>query len=201
VRLQKTILKVIFLLCSLSNYFLTTAQKIPLPEAKDRVTMTKNDTLYRFHATKPPKKFKIVEDARYAWYISDTILVTKAGFSERLLNGPFEIFYPNNNLYQSGYYKYGLKNGLWKSWHLNGQLMQTELWKNGQLNGSFAEYSQNGIKVKEGNYKNGLLNGELIEYMPGEKKRHIQYRAGVIVEPKVKQTSKTDSTSSAPKAQ
>jgi antitoxin component YwqK of YwqJK toxin-antitoxin module len=196
---KKTIFVSVFLIAFILINFLGNAQIIPTVEAKDRVILKKTDTVYQFYAVKAPKKFKLQNHTKYFWYAADTILVTENGFSGRILHGAYSVHYPNNNLREQGYFRYGLKNDQWKMWYPNGTLEKLSNWKNGQLNGSFIEYNESGKKIREGNYKNDLLNGNLTIYSSDGKSSQVLYRNGIKAEPKVEQPSKTDSTSSAPK--
>ncbi len=74
----------------------------------------------------PDIKFRT--DHRYYWLDKDSIIQTYSNFSGKLLHGPYEEFYPNDQLYIKGQFKNGLKTGKWYYWDKGGVLKRTEEW-------------------------------------------------------------------------
>lgn len=176
------------------------AQKYPKIDAEHRVILLKNDTLYQFYAVFPPsRKWKTDPQRNYYWYAYDTILTTRGSFSNRLLNGHFQVFFPAHNLYEEGSFKYGLKNGLWQTWYPNGHLHFSCHWQNGYLHGYFMEFDEKGDKLKEGNYQYNQLSGAVTTYLPGGKTVIRSYKDGKLVADVSIQKNQTDSTGLAPK--
>lgn len=170
----------------------TCAQDKPVMAALNRVTLNYSDTVYQFYAEKVPKKIKFRADKSYHWYVKDTILITQYGYDGKLLNGKFNIFYPNKNLMEQGQFKYGLKTGLWKSWHPSGLLKQTVNWADGLRHGSFEEFDPSGRKIRSGTYKNNLFTGQIIIYLQGGTPQQVYYKDGKIVveEPNAEKSKK-----------
>ena len=81
----------------------------------------------------PDSKIKVKKDLFYAWYGANTIHVTQAGYSGKLLNGQYTEYYMNKNMKEQGAYKNGLKTGNWKDWNDDGTLIHQSSWKNGVI--------------------------------------------------------------------
>ena len=112
--------------------FFAKAQKMPEIKAMNRVILHRGDTVFEFYTSQPPKKLKVDTARYYSWYRQDSIIVTQGGFAGKLLHGRFTVLFPNKNLMQEGYYKYGLKDGTWKVWNKDGELISTITWTNGK---------------------------------------------------------------------
>src|SRR5690349_16475193 len=93
--------------------FFAQAQKMPEMKALNRVILHRGDTVYEFYTSQPPKKLKVDTGRYYYWYRQDSVIVTQGGFAGKLLHGRFIILFPNKNLMEERYYKYGLKDGTW----------------------------------------------------------------------------------------
>lgn len=129
--------------------------------ALNRVTINRSDTLIVFYTLQGPSKLKLCHDCFYSWYKPDTIFSTQGGYSGKLLNGEFHIFYPNKELMEFGIYKSGLKEGVWKNWYPNGLLKTVDKWVKGRREGEVVEFDENGRKTKVGKNRHGLFSGEL----------------------------------------
>jgi antitoxin component YwqK of YwqJK toxin-antitoxin module len=147
----------------------------------NKVNVEINDTLIQFYAVEPKNNSSPVFNQLYFWYKDDTILHTMGGYSGRLLNGVYQVFYPNKNLKDFGQFNYGSKTGVWRSWYSNGIIKEICNWKRSKKNGSFTEYDSNGLKTKYGAYKSDKLNGTITDILPDGKAVTVEYKMGVIV--------------------
>lgn len=77
----------------------------------------------------------------------------------RSLNGPYEYWYPNGNLWCRGAFKNGRTDGLYEAWHDNGQLARRKPHIDGSLNGISEMWHRNGQLEARLNYVNGKLDG------------------------------------------
>jgi hypothetical protein len=150
--------------------------------ALNRITLNRNDTVFQFFIKEAPGKFKTFPSLHYYWFSPDTILITQGSFSGKLLDGTYDVFYPNKNLKEKGWFKNGLKAGLWRNWDSGGKLLHATNWDKGKKNGPFEEYDISGVIIRSGLYKDGLLSGEIVEYQNGEPKSKKNYKEGKVVE-------------------
>ena len=97
-----------------------------------------------------------------------------------VINGRYEEYYNNGNLFTLGTYVNGKKEGQWKIYAENGKLWKVYEYKNDELNGKYISYyTNNGLESERGTYVNGLLNGEWVEnYSSGQKKITGNYENG-----------------------
>lgn len=157
------------------------AQKTPVIEALNRISLSQNDTVFQFYTIKPDKKIKLSANQLYYWYIPDTIITTVGGYDGKLLNGEFKVYFPTKNFKEEGRYKYGIKWGTWKEWYPSGQLKSIMIWKKGKRDGLFEYYSDTGTILKKGIYKNDLLSGNITEYFGDGKTKITRYKKGKLV--------------------
>lgn len=109
---------------------------------------------YQFHVLDDDKHgvWFYKKDRIYFWYKAQHILSTQGGASGTLLNGTFESFYSNKQLFKKGSFKKGVKNGEWIKWREDGSLLLVEKWRNGELKSSVF-YSENGEEAKRITYQ------------------------------------------------
>ena len=95
------------------------------------------------------------------------------------MDGPWEIYHENGQLYIKGKYKDGKADGLWEYYLENGQLMRKENYKNGKQDGLFEFYHWNGQLWEKGHFKDGNKDG-LWEYYDenGNLKRKETFKNG-----------------------
>jgi len=72
-------------------------------------------------------------------------------------NGPFKLYYDNEQLQTEITWKDGKPDGPFKSYYDNGQLKQEGTFKDGKWDGPYKSYHDNGQLKKEETYKNGEL--------------------------------------------
>lgn len=152
----------------------------------DRITVNESEqTITAF--TKPVKaEFSPLPDRNYSWFSAGRIKSTQGGFSGKLLNGPYSVFYPDKNLKEKGQYAKGLKQGAWSAWNENGNLSAILNWDRGIRNGRFKEYDTSGTLIKSGKYHKGLLHGEIKTYQGQDSTAVVFYKNG---KPAVKKKS------------
>jgi hypothetical protein len=92
----------------------------------------RNDTLLVCYLASDEKIVRPDLNKIYYSFDRDTILRTAGGFAGRLLNGEYKVYYPNKNLYESGWFYYGLKDGDWRTWNPDGSLKKVSHWKRGE---------------------------------------------------------------------
>ena len=114
------------------------------------------------------------------------ILVTK--ISKGLIDGKYDEYYANGNMFMTGKYVDGKKEGEWKTYTEEGYLWKKHTYRNGQLNGKFVNYyTKTGVEETVGNYVNGKKSGNWNSYYSsGRKKLSGDYsnghRQGVFTE-------------------
>lgn len=123
---MKYIILTIFCLFFISAY----AQKMPA-YGVDKVRITQSDQSIVAELSPQPSNFKAKSNLRYYWYSANAIHDTQSGYSGRLLDGLYSVFYVNKNLKEQGTFKKGLKNGVWKHWKEDGSLQSETNWKYG----------------------------------------------------------------------
>ena len=96
--------------------------------------------------------FKKNESIPFSGKITGRVI---AQFVHGVLDGPYEQYYNNGQLRQSGVYKNGKKNGRWISYHKNGQLHSEGKYKNGKWEGQWVDFYENGLIRSRGNYRDG----------------------------------------------
>jgi len=129
-----------------------------------RVLLTRADTSYEFYARIPEKKVSVHPAKNYFWYRPDTILMTKGGYSGRILDGSYKEYFPDKNLKVKGQFAKGLKEGEWTFWHPNGQMREVEHWKAGVREGLIIKYNNQGAKIAQEFYKNDLRRGMQLQF-------------------------------------
>ena len=199
--MHKITLQIIILLLSFSQ--LSFSQRFVEPENMKsfNVTVNFNDYTVKTQMLKDHKKIDVNPDLTYSWYTSQKIIETKGGFDGKLIHGYYKAFYLNNQLKESGDFKYGVKNGEWKIWYTDGKLKEITNWRNGVKTGKFTLYNDYGVIMASGSFKNNLLHGKFYTY---DNKGNIllkqKYNAGVeIIKVEKKKKEKVTKTKEAPK--
>jgi len=126
--------------------------------------------------------------------------------NQGVLDGVYEEYYANGNLYTTGRYVNGKKEGEWTVYSENGKVWKKYQYKNDNLNGRYISYYgntgmqeivgdyldgkatgtwtyyfQNGSIEKRENYIDGKKNGLFTEwYSNGNKKSEINYVDGEV---------------------
>lgn len=132
---------------------------------------------------KPVKGVPVETDRQYFWFSSNKISHTQGGYSGKLLNGDYNVFYANKNLKELGYFYKGLKSGVWKRWNENGNLQNDYTWNFGKKNGIYHKYDSLGKATETGKYRNDLLNGKQV-VLAGDSTRIVHYKKGKTFVPK-----------------
>ena len=96
------------------------------------------------------------------------------------LDGQYNEYYSNGNMFTSGKYNNGKKEGLWKIYTESGLLWKSYEFKNDELNGQYISYyASAGTKEIVGNYKNNKLDGSWNEYYSnGNRRKSGEYLNG-----------------------
>lgn len=113
---------------------------------KQSVNIKQDGLTCKFYVLDQDEKgIKNYNDSKYYyWFKAQKVMSTQGGSSGNLLDGVFQSFYSNNQLFEQGSFEKGLKTGEWKRWDFNGTLIRTENWKNGKLSGKQTEYDGKG---------------------------------------------------------
>lgn len=154
------------------------------PFTREVIVTTAEETIHA-HILDEKKKIAAKPSKKYTWYTRNMLMETQGGFSGKVLHGPYQSQYRNQQVKAEGNYQYGLKDKEWRSWNKNGQLTTIYTWSKGVKNGTFSEY-ENGELVRQGRYKNGQLHCTLNEYDKGEVVNSFCYRKGKKQLPKEK---------------
>lgn len=156
----------LFILIYIFCAFTASAQRFVEPDKMKAFNITVNYPEYtvKTQMLKEPKKMTPDVELTYHWYTAQKIMETKGGFDGKLLHGYYRSFYLNDQLFESGEFKYGIKSGEWKNWYPDGKLKEITNWKNGRKNGKYALYSDYGKLMASGTFKNDLLTGSFTTY-------------------------------------
>ncbi|MBK9288450.1 MAG: hypothetical protein IPN38_12385 [Flavobacteriales bacterium] len=99
----------------------------------------------------------------YHWFRAQQLQVTRGGASGRLLDGPYQAYYPSGQLREAGSYEKGTREGEWRAWSSTGELTTTVNWKGGRLHGDSIGYSK-GVVVRELVYRRGKLRKQRVPH-------------------------------------
>jgi hypothetical protein len=146
----------------------------------NKVTITSADqTIVAY--TEPVKGEVNRDPAKsFFWYSGNQINRTQGGFSGKLLNGPYAVYYPGKNLKEQGQFKNGLQQGEWRSWYMNGKLKEISRWRNGVKAGRFEEFNEQGLISRSGRYGGGELQGKVRIYSSKDSSSSIIYKDGLV---------------------
>ena len=78
-------------------------------------------------------------------------------------DGPYETYYDNGQLEETGTLKDGCWDGPYETYHPNGQLESKRTYRDGDRDGLWETYYENGQLRNEGTYKDGEKCGEWLE--------------------------------------
>ncbi|MBF4806490.1 MAG: toxin-antitoxin system YwqK family antitoxin [Pseudoleptotrichia goodfellowii] len=132
-------------------------------------------------------KLKRVSDSTYEISNSGNFRIHDAGGRQLdvtlkggIINGQYNEYYSNGNMFTTGKYDDGKKEGLWKIYTESGLLWKSYEYKNNELNGKYIlYYASTGGKETVGNYKNDKLDGAWNEYYSnGNKRKSGDYQDG-----------------------
>lgn len=95
-------------------------------------------------------------------------------------DGPYQEWYRNGQVMQSGEYVDGVKQGQFKLFHENGKPTKTENYLNGKLEGAWKIYREDGTVEEQRSYKDNERDGRWIYYAADGKTptRQEEYKAG-----------------------
>lgn len=126
------------------------------------------------------KEVKPQLQSEYYWSVKRELHHSIGGYSGKLVDGTFEIYYLNNQLKTKGDFKLGQKQGLWKTWLESGKLDKLEHWQGGVLTGKSSHFYPSGKLKKEGNYKQNKQSGNWRFYWPsGIIKQQTKFKQGI----------------------
>ena len=111
-------------------------------------------------------------------------LTEKGKLKNGKLDGVFEIYYDNDQLYTRGNYTEGIPVGLWEYFYDSGLLQRkTHYNEQGEEDGYFEKYHENGKLASTGYYKNAEWDG-LHEtfYENGQVSRRSSFKDGQLLE-------------------
>ncbi|MES2629009.1 MAG: hypothetical protein V4616_08570 [Bacteroidota bacterium] len=121
----------------------------------------------------------------YWWFKNNSVHQTQGGYDGLLIDGPYVIYYANNDLKEKGEFSKGRRNGNWKSWHTNGNLKTINTWKYGELHGSSTQFDSTGKLVQQSGYRYGQKHGLFITHSDTATVQE-QYNRGVLKVKKLK---------------
>lgn len=158
--------KSVYIILFVFNAFHVYSQRFVEPEKMKQFNIIVNysDYTVKTQILKENKKTSPNADLTYAWYTSQKIIETKGGFDGKLIHGYYRAFYLNDQLKESGEYRFGVKNSLWKSWYPDGKLKEITRWRRGIKTGEFSLYNDDGRIMVKGRFKEGKLHGRLYAF-------------------------------------
>lgn len=141
-------MKSLLLFLLMVTAFPIVAQK-PLKEFYLKRRLTQGGLQYEFSVLDEDKCgiFHYKKNKYYFWYKAQAVMVTQGESAGILLDGEFESFYNNGQLYEKGNFKRGLKKGEWMHWRNDGSLVFVEDWSKGELKAK-KWYDKNGNVFK-----------------------------------------------------
>lgn len=80
----------------------------------------------------------------YYWFRDNKIMSTQGGYNGSLLHGFYSVTYRNNQLKESGKFKWGLKDGKWTEWNEDGYIKKIVFWSKGFRHGKTINYNDKG---------------------------------------------------------
>lgn len=155
-----------------------------IPETRE-IVLNADDTIQKIHIFITNPNLTARTDRFYAWYQKQLVLHTQGAWSGKLLQGPYEAYYPNHNLLEQGAYEKGWKIGRWHSWYPDGTLKEYYTWKNGVQHGTYQRFDATGALIEEGAYRHGLRHGKTSTFS-GDATTVERYRKGQLVVKKTK---------------
>jgi antitoxin component YwqK of YwqJK toxin-antitoxin module len=159
--------------------FAVSAQKMP-DMGLNKVRITEADETIVAEIEPVTNDIKMEDNKLYFWYSSNGVHSTQGGYSGKVLNGIYTVYYPNKNLKEQGIFKKGLKDGIWKTWNESGKLTRELTWKKGTISGDFANYDDMGNLKQTGKYENNLLEGHSTLYLGKDSTKTIKYHRGQL---------------------
>jgi hypothetical protein len=102
--------------------------------AQNRQIITHQDSVCEFGLISiiDDEEKKLDAKKYYHWYRWGAIYTTQGGYSGRLLDGSYSVFYASKQLKVQGEMKLGLRDGEWLFWNIQGNLKKVEHWKKGK---------------------------------------------------------------------
>lgn len=148
------------------------------------ITSKEDKTVFQLQESSfNPKRIEDFKD--YYWYSNNQIKITQGGYSGRLLNGNYKIFYLDRSLKEQGLFENGLKTGMWIKWSQQGKVYERANFKKGLLAGSFFRYNNLGEVLESGNYQDGKMQGVWKSYVKPDSIILTHYKNGLSYTPKV----------------
>lgn len=170
------------ILCVLSFALTAKAQSSSADLAPYKHHIANDDHQLSFYTFPLDKSVGTIKPNRsYYWWGGKQIQVTQGGYSGKLLDGVFTVYYLNKQLKQQGLFKKGLKYGEWKEWNEQGKLTLRTTYVEGVANGHFYKYNDLGQLQEQGTYKDGKLEGKLNKYVTADSVSVSKYKNGVLV--------------------
>ncbi|MDO5089902.1 MAG: toxin-antitoxin system YwqK family antitoxin, partial [Leptotrichiaceae bacterium] len=132
-------------------------------------------------------KLKRISDSAYEILSSGNFRIYDGGgrqlditLKDGIIEGQYNEYYSNGNLFTTGRYTEGKREGSWKIYSEKGRLWKNYEYRNNELNGLYISYYTNtGMKEISGNYKNDKPDGVWNEYYPnGNRKKSGTYKEG-----------------------
>jgi len=171
--------------------FQAKAQRSSADLAPYKHHIANEDHQLSFYTLSPDQSVGTIRsDRSYYWWGGKQIQVTQGGYSGKLLNGVFTVYYLNKQLKQQGLFKKGLKNGEWKEWNEQGKLILRTNFVEGIASGNFYKYNDLGELKEQGTYKNGKIDGELKKYISADSVAISKYKNGMLVPEQKAENSK-----------
>jgi len=133
----------------------------------------------------PDKKINPKSGSNYFWFRSGKIHRTEGEFAGKLLDGDYDLFGPDSELFQKGQYRNGRRKGKWKSWYSNGALASIIIYKKGNQSGRAIFFEKKGKLRLSSKFSHGKKNGREKEFKNGVKSAIRRYNDGDLVWEKI----------------
>jgi antitoxin component YwqK of YwqJK toxin-antitoxin module len=170
------------LCCALYFFLFPSCKTIFDPDYASSVSViNKGDSSIRFSLIDPNRRVKSKSKSEYFWFRSGKIRRTEGEFGGKLLNGEYELFGPDSELFQKGQFRKGMKKGTWKSWHPNGALAEIEKYRQGKKSGKVNSFEPGGKLRLSTRYSHGKKSGREKEFKNGIKSALRKYKDGDLV--------------------
>ena len=94
-------------------------------------------------------------------FFTNNSIDKKVNYRDGLIDGPYESFFSNGNLYEKGQIKNGKREGLWQAFdEQNGYIEHERYFINGKKEGIEKHYNIYGEMITSSMFKNGRQDGE-----------------------------------------
>lgn len=127
-----------------------------------------------------------IEGCKITWFEfgkeKSSVSISESNYVDGVKEGISQSWHLNHkhHLSHKAHYKNGSLDGLYQKWYSNGQIYKQSIYCDGLLHGSYQKWHANGQLSKQCNFTNGFLHGSYKKWFnDGRLKEEIYYNNGV----------------------